>query len=308
MNSIRQIQELNKRELEAGVTPEGSWHADYRDTAFIYIGGLPFGLTEGDVVTIFSQYGEPVYVNLVRDKETGKSKGFAFLKYEDQRSCDLAVDNLSGATVGGRTLRVDHTRYKRKDDEELRDNTYGDQVQDANGTDSESEEEQRPMIKEERELAQLLKDQDDDDPMKAYMIQDKREEVEKALKALKMDKPSKSHHRSRRHRDRSNDRRERKHRHHRDDPKDVKENRSRRGDTGDEQEARYRKRRSNGDDEERSDRRRRSSREPGERRRQRSRERSKDDLSRRYRRRSDSEERVERSHRRHKRSNSPRRD
>lgn len=32
MNKIRQIEQLNKRELEAGITPEGSWHADYRDT------------------------------------------------------------------------------------------------------------------------------------------------------------------------------------------------------------------------------------------------------------------------------------
>ncbi|KAL2812387.1 hypothetical protein BJX63DRAFT_247679 [Aspergillus granulosus] len=118
MNNIRQVQALNKRELENAVPPEASWHADYRDTAYIYIGGLPFDLSEGDIMTIFSQYGEPVHVNLVRDKETGKSRGFAFLKYEDQRSTDLAVDNLGGATVLGRILRVDHTRYKKRDEEE----------------------------------------------------------------------------------------------------------------------------------------------------------------------------------------------
>ena len=116
MNSIRKIRELNDRELEHGISPEASWHADYRDTAYIYIGGLPFDLSEGDIIAIFSQYGEPVHVHLIRDKDTGKSKGFAFLKYEDQRSTDLAVDNLGGATVMGRLLRVDHTRYKKKDD------------------------------------------------------------------------------------------------------------------------------------------------------------------------------------------------
>jgi len=42
------------------------------------------------------------------DKDTAKSKGFAFLAYDDQRSTDLAVDNLGGATVGGRTIRVEH--------------------------------------------------------------------------------------------------------------------------------------------------------------------------------------------------------
>ncbi|KAJ5238881.1 RNA-binding protein Cwf29 [Penicillium chermesinum] len=122
MNTIRQIQALNKRELENAVPPAASWHADYRDTAYISIGGLPFDLSEGDIVTIFSQYGKPVDIRLARDKETGKSRGFAWLKYEDQRSTDLAVDNLGGATVLGRMLRVDHARYKRRDDEEEGDN------------------------------------------------------------------------------------------------------------------------------------------------------------------------------------------
>ena len=52
-------------------------------------------------------------VNLPRDKETGKTKGFGFLMYEDQRSTVLAVDNLNGAQVLDRTLRVDHVKnYK----------------------------------------------------------------------------------------------------------------------------------------------------------------------------------------------------
>ena len=52
-------------------------------------------------------------VNLPRDKNTGKTKGFGFLMYEDQRSTVLAVDNLNGAKVLERTLRVDHVKnYK----------------------------------------------------------------------------------------------------------------------------------------------------------------------------------------------------
>lgn len=45
------------------------------------------------------RYGEIVNINLVRDKKTGKSKGFCFLCYEDQRSTILAVDNLNGIKV-----------------------------------------------------------------------------------------------------------------------------------------------------------------------------------------------------------------
>jgi len=60
-----------------------------------------------------SRYGEIMDINMPRDKETGKPKGFAFLMYEDQRSTVLSVDNLNGAIVLGRTLRVDHVKdYK----------------------------------------------------------------------------------------------------------------------------------------------------------------------------------------------------
>lgn len=57
------------------------------------------------------RYGEIMDINMSRDKETGKPRGFAFLMYEDQRSTVLAVDNLNGATVLGRTLRVDHVKH-----------------------------------------------------------------------------------------------------------------------------------------------------------------------------------------------------
>ncbi|TPR08018.1 hypothetical protein CAN33_0016740 [Aspergillus niger] len=210
MNNIRQIQALNKRELENAIPPEASWHADYRDTAYIYIGGLPYDLSEGDIVTIFSQYGEPVHINLVRDKETGKSRGFAFLKYEDQRSTDLAVDNLGGATVLGRVLRVDHVRYKRRDDEEETDNVaklMGDTTSkdhDDRDTDderrrrrkrrgSESREEEparRPLLKEEIELQELIKNHDEEDPMKEFLIEEKKEEVALALEKMRSSEKS----------------------------------------------------------------------------------------------------------------------
>ncbi|EEH32987.1 RNA binding domain-containing protein [Paracoccidioides lutzii Pb01] len=205
MNAIRQVQALNKKELENVVPPEASWHADYRDTAYIYIGSLPYDLSEGDILTIFSQYGEPVHLNLVRDKETGKSKGFAFLKYEDQRSTDLAVDNLGGATILGRMIRVDHVRYKRKEEEGLEDNvaalasaetgeekSRGDDGEAGrrrramkrgeSNTDTEDRRiRQRPLLKEEEELHKLIEEHDEEDPMKEYLIQEKKEEVARAL-------------------------------------------------------------------------------------------------------------------------------
>lgn len=74
----------------------------------MYIGGFPYEITEGDLIIVFSQYGEIVDCRIVRDKETGKSKGFGFICYEDQKSTILAVDNLNGSDICGRIIRVDH--------------------------------------------------------------------------------------------------------------------------------------------------------------------------------------------------------
>ncbi|KAK6145754.1 hypothetical protein DH2020_019623 [Rehmannia glutinosa] len=120
---VKRIQNINKKEANLGISEAASWHAKYKDSAYVYVGGIPFDLTEGDLLAVFAQYGEVVDVNLVRDKGTGKSKGFAFLAYEDQRSTNLAVDNLNGAQILGRIVRVDHvSKYKKleEEDEETR--------------------------------------------------------------------------------------------------------------------------------------------------------------------------------------------
>jgi len=113
LTKIRLINELNEKELRAGTKPEASWHTQYKDSAWIYAGNMPYNLTEGDLLTVFSQYGEIANINLVRDRETGKSKGFCFVCYEDQRSTILAVDNFNGMELCGRPVRVDHVEeYK----------------------------------------------------------------------------------------------------------------------------------------------------------------------------------------------------
>lgn len=121
LTKVKLINELNAREAELGVQEAVSWHAEYKDSAWVFVGGLPYELTEGDVICVFSQYGEVVNINLVRDKKTGKSKGFCFLCYEDQRSTILAVDNFNGIKIKGRTIRVDHVANYRppKDSDDL---------------------------------------------------------------------------------------------------------------------------------------------------------------------------------------------
>ncbi|TIB01787.1 hypothetical protein E3P94_01347, partial [Wallemia ichthyophaga] len=115
----------NDKELQLNLS-SASWHDQYKHSAYVYVGGLFTGLTEGDVITILSQFGEVADINMPRDKQSGNPRGFAFVMYEDQRSTVLAVDNLNGSQVLGRTLRVDHVdRYSqpkvRNEDGELID-------------------------------------------------------------------------------------------------------------------------------------------------------------------------------------------
>lgn len=119
MNRVKEVERINKKDLAVQLASDTvgnagrwdvnkSWHAQYKDSAYVYVGGLPLDLTEGDVAIVFSQFGEVVDVNVPRDHKTGKPRGFAFIGYEDQRSTVLAVDNFNGAKLLGRTLRCDH--------------------------------------------------------------------------------------------------------------------------------------------------------------------------------------------------------
>ncbi|KAH0840174.1 hypothetical protein J3R83DRAFT_1158 [Lanmaoa asiatica] len=181
MNVVREINKINEHELEIGAS--ASWHDEYKDSAYIFVGGLHLDLTEGDVITIFSQYGEVMDVNLPRDKTTGKTRGFGFLMYEDQRSTILAVDNLNGAKVLDRILRVDHVKnYKQPK---------------TKGEDGEwvEPEEQRLNAKPEMIIDEAPASDSDasstfsidpEDPMRDYLLAQRKE-----MKALKKPKKSK---------------------------------------------------------------------------------------------------------------------
>ena len=115
MNVIAEITRINQLELNRGiVATSASWHEKYKQSAWVFCGNLPTSLSEGDIICIMSQFGEVEDLNLVReDGATGTSKGFCFCKYEDQRSTVLAVDNLTGTNILGRSIRVDHVEQYR---------------------------------------------------------------------------------------------------------------------------------------------------------------------------------------------------
>jgi RNA-binding motif X-linked protein 2 len=116
MNVVKEIENITNLELEHGIIggiTNGSWHDKYKNSAWVYVGGLSYELTEGDIICVMSQWGEIEDVNLIREKSTGKSMGYAFVKYEDQRSTILAVDNFNGVKLLGRVVRCDHVEQYR---------------------------------------------------------------------------------------------------------------------------------------------------------------------------------------------------
>jgi len=117
-NRIKEIANACNRELQLGTPSSASWHAEYKHSAYVFAGGLPYKLNEGDIIQVFSQVGEIVDCNLLRDGKTGKSKGSCFIAYEDQRSTVLAVDNFNGTKILGRTIYCDHVKQYRIPDEE----------------------------------------------------------------------------------------------------------------------------------------------------------------------------------------------
>ena len=77
----------------------------------LYIGNLPFSATEEQLNEWFAQVGvTPSAVNLIRDRFTGQSRGFAFVEVNSDEDADRAVNSLNGQNFGGRNLVVNEAR------------------------------------------------------------------------------------------------------------------------------------------------------------------------------------------------------
>ena len=77
----------------------------------LYIGNLPFTATEEQLQEWFTQAGcNPSAINLIRDRFTGQSRGFAFVEIANDEEADRAVQSLNGQNFGGRNLVVNEAR------------------------------------------------------------------------------------------------------------------------------------------------------------------------------------------------------
>jgi RNA recognition motif-containing protein len=78
----------------------------------IYVGNLPYTATEGDVSGLFAAYGPVERVKIITDRETGQSKGFAFVTLGDQTQLNAAIEALNDYDYNGRALRVNASEPK----------------------------------------------------------------------------------------------------------------------------------------------------------------------------------------------------
>lgn len=78
----------------------------------IFVGNLEFGATEDSVRSLFETYGSVDSVRIMTDRDTGRSRGFAFVEMGDSAEADRAITNLNGRELGGRALNVNEARPK----------------------------------------------------------------------------------------------------------------------------------------------------------------------------------------------------
>jgi RNA recognition motif-containing protein len=76
----------------------------------IYIGNLSFDASEDDLRQLFEGYGEVTSAKIVMDRETGRSRGFAFVEMSDDTQAQAAIDDTNGKEFKGREMRVNQAR------------------------------------------------------------------------------------------------------------------------------------------------------------------------------------------------------
>jgi cold-inducible RNA-binding protein len=78
----------------------------------IFVGNLNFNATEEAVRSLFERYGAVNSARIMTDRETGRSRGFAFVEMENENEADQAITALNGYSLDGRALNVNEARPK----------------------------------------------------------------------------------------------------------------------------------------------------------------------------------------------------
>jgi len=78
----------------------------------LFVGNLSFSATEDELRDLFSAFGEVQQVRIMTDRDTGKSRGFAFVEMPDDEAAAKAIADLNGKEFGGRALTINEARPK----------------------------------------------------------------------------------------------------------------------------------------------------------------------------------------------------
>jgi cold-inducible RNA-binding protein len=76
----------------------------------LYVGNLPYETNESDLETLFAEAGGVESVNVIRDRETGRARGFAFVEMATDQDAQQAVNTLNEREFGGRRLTVNEAK------------------------------------------------------------------------------------------------------------------------------------------------------------------------------------------------------
>ena len=76
----------------------------------LYVGNLSFSTTEDELRNVFEQHGKVESVNVIMDRDTGRSRGFGFVEMDDASAADAAMRALDGSELGGRNLKVNEAQ------------------------------------------------------------------------------------------------------------------------------------------------------------------------------------------------------
>src|SRR5262245_55445843 len=79
----------------------------------LYVGNLPFSVTENELRDLFGRHGSVDSVNVITDRETGRARGFAFVEMAEPSAATDAIRALDGTQLGGRALKVNEAQDKR---------------------------------------------------------------------------------------------------------------------------------------------------------------------------------------------------
>lgn len=78
----------------------------------IYVGNLSFDTTEDNLRSTFAEHGNVEEVAIITDRDTGRSRGFAFVTMSEDSAAQAAIEGLNGKDLDGRTLNVNEARAK----------------------------------------------------------------------------------------------------------------------------------------------------------------------------------------------------